>query len=87
VGRTSQGTGQLLSQNQLTTIGEVLPAGATALGGLSPLEKTRPVSDDAGTSSVIVISANDDHTIHRMQMNEVEPGHYEIVSDTIVGTW
>ncbi len=79
----------LLSSDELTAIAGSLPAGSTAFGGVRSTEKAQvpPGAVAEPVSSVIVFSANDDHTIHRMVVDEVKPGHFEIVSDTVVGTW
>ena len=84
----------LVSQTQLTTIREFLPPGATVIGGLVlSYEKTRELSDSSGVSvlssggCVIVFYTLDDHTIHRVEMCEVEPHHYELMGDTVVGHW
>ena len=80
---------KLLSQDQLTKIAELLPSGSTILGGVYSSEAF--TFEDAGTSLTIICD-NDDHTIHKVVIEERPPdpdgtAHYEIVSDTVVGTW
>jgi hypothetical protein len=75
----------------LTEIGESLPEGSTAIGGLVlSYDRAQEVSADSSmacVSSVIVVYAADDHTIHHAVVCEVDAHHYEILSDTVVGTW
>jgi hypothetical protein len=77
-----------LTQTQLTTVSEFLPEGSTAIGGLVPsYEKTQEDPESFRASNcVIVICANDDHTIHSMTMCEVGGG-YEITGDHVISTW
>ena len=79
----------LVSQDQLARVAELLPIESTVLGGVYSSEAL--TFEDAGTS-LTIICANDDHTIHKVVIEERPPdpdgtAHYEIVSDTVVGTW
>lgn len=76
-----------LSPAQLAEISEFLPAGATLIGGLALSSETTPYQSDSPGDCVIVIFALDDHTIHRAEVCEVSSHHYEIVSNTVVGSW
>lgn len=82
-----------LSPAELSTIATALPAGATILGGLKLsaerseyVASTFPTEIDTG-GCVIVFWGADDHTIHRTELCQVKADHYEIGSDTVVGTW
>ena len=75
-----------LSQDELTTIGKVLPAGSTILGGVRSSNKGSGASTFHAGDCVLVFYCDDNHGIHRA---EVCGGgtDYEIVSDEVVGSW
>ena len=79
----------LMSDDALAAMSGILPAGAMVVGGVRSTEKgdVPPGAAAEPISSGILVIARDDHTIHHIQIDEVKPGHFEIVSDVVAGHW
>jgi hypothetical protein len=79
----------LLPLEHLTAIGKLLPSGAMIIGGVYAAAGTAAFHADTlpPNVDVEVIYAADDHTIHTAMVHYVGPGHYDITSDVVTGTW
>lgn len=78
-------TPTLLTADELSRFGPLLPDDAVLMGGVRVSDKAehpRP-----GHPSVIVVFPLPDHTIHAVTITEVSPGHFEITDDHVTGTW
>ncbi len=80
-------TATLLPLEHLTAIGKLLPSGAMIIGGVYAAAGTTHTDTLPPDMDVEVIYAADDHTIHTAQVHYVGPGHYEITSDVVTGSW
>jgi hypothetical protein len=78
----------LLPPEHLTEIEKLLPSGAMIIGGVYAAPAAATFADTLPPDAdVEVIYAADDHTIHSAQVHYAGPGHYEITSDVVVGSW
>jgi hypothetical protein len=78
----------LLPPEHLTAIAKLLPSGAMIIGGVYAAAGSDATTDTLPPDmDVEVIYAADDHTIHTAQVHYVGPGHYEITSDVVTGSW
>ena len=73
-----------LTAERLTELAPVLPAGAIVLGGLPSSVAAGP--RDAGSDCVIVVYAQEDHTIHHATVCG-SGTHFEITDDHVTGHW
>jgi hypothetical protein len=83
----------LVSQSELNTIAKLLPEGALVLTGV---KLSYPTAAQGGASDspancvlgpcVLVISAQDDHTIHKSEMCGSGTS-FEVCSDTVISHW
>jgi hypothetical protein len=78
----------VLSADQLAEIATVLPSGAMPVGGVYAAAPAVTFADTLPPNvDIEVIYAADDHTIHTAVVHYVEPGHYDITSDVVTGSW
>jgi len=73
----------VLTADELAAVAESLPPGMTLLGGFHSPGGAGGATDDPGQITT-VITIDDDFNVHRVVIQEVDPHHFEILSDVIL---
>jgi hypothetical protein len=73
----------VLTADELAAIADSLPPGMTLLGGFHSHGAGSGATDDPGQQTT-VITVDDDFNIHKVVIKEIDPHHFEIISDVII---